>query len=351
MAVDRETLRLIAGMRVAIGEDVDDAVDDLTRAWARTWNELQAEWEAAVEDLIAAGDGRWPTQAQIARATRAQKALAITRAALIDLREYADVRILQAVPDLPEQAAAWHAQITASQMPANAAADKATLVASFNRVDPAALTAIVERTTQSIRSLTLPLSVEAEAVMRAELVRGVAVGANPREAARRMVARVNGAFDGGLVRANVIARTEMLDAHRSGGRAQDVANAGVLAGWEWTAVLDRRTCASCWSKHGTRYAPEIEGPWDHQQGRCARTPVTKSWRELGFNITEPPSLTPDARTVFNGLPEADQLQIMGPRRLELLQSGKADWSDLSSRRTSAGWRDSFAPTPVKDLAA
>lgn len=350
MAVTAETLRLLGGMRIQVGGTVDTATSDLIRAWAVGWTEVRAEWDAALADLVIAGtDGRWPTPAQLARADRAQRALDLTRARLVDLGQQAGVRVLQDLPQLTGAAAEWHARITATQLPGQAGTT-AELTALFNRVDPAQLDAIVARTTQQITSLTLPLSVDAMASVQAELIRGVAIGDNPRRAATRMLARVEGAFNGGLNRALVIARTEMLDAHRQAGAEQDRANAAVLGGWTWAATLDSRTCPSCWAMHGSEYALDVPGPHDHQQGRCARLPRTKSWRELGFDLDEPPSLLPDSRQVFDALPAEDQLRIMGPQRLELLQTGQIGWRDMASRRVTAGWRDSFAPTPVRDLA-
>ena len=351
MAVTAETLRLLGGMRIQLGQTVDAATSDLIRAWAVGWTEVRAEWDAALTDLADTGtDGRWPTPAQIARADRAQRALDVTRARLTGLAQDAGVRILEDVPTLTGAAAEWHARLTGSQMPAQAGT-QVDLAARFNRVDPLQLDAIVARTTQQVTSLTLPLSVDAMASVQAELIRGIAVGDNPRRAAARMVARVEGAFNGGLNRALVIARTEMLDAHRAAGAQQDLANADVMAGWTWAATLDSRTCPSCWAMHGTDYDLDVPGPYDHQQGRCARLPRTKSWRELGFDLDEPASLLPDAETVFQALPADDQLAIMGGARLELLRSGRASWGDLASRRSTSGWRDSFAPTPVRDLAA
>jgi hypothetical protein len=40
---------------------------------------------------------------------------------------------------------------------------------------------------------------------------------------------------------------------------------------------------------------------------------------------------------------------MGGTRLELLQSGKIQWADLSTVKHTDGWRDSHVVTPVKDL--
>jgi SPP1 gp7 family putative phage head morphogenesis protein len=185
--------------------------------------------------------------------------------------------------------------------------------------------------------------------MRRALLAGISVGDNPRTAARAMLSRVEGAFNGGLTRAMTIARTEMLDAYRTASRYTHAANADVLDGWVWTAALDRRTCPSCWSQHGNVYPVDQPGPLDHQQGRCARVPKTKTWRQLGINLDEPPSVLPDAQTRFWQLPAADRAAIMGPARLELLRTGRIGWDDLAVRRTSTGWRDSYTPRSVADL--
>jgi hypothetical protein len=80
-------------------------------------------------------------------------------------------------------------------------------------------------------------------------------------------------------------------------------------------------------------------------------PKTKSWRDLGFDLEEPPDVTPNAEDAFWALPDADRLKVMGPRRIAALNSGKVAWADLSSKRSTAGWRDSYGVTPLRDLAA
>lgn len=79
-------------------------------------------------------------------------------------------------------------------------------------------------------------------------------------------------------------------------------------------------------------------------------PKTKSWRDLGFDLDEPADLMPDARSTFDALSPEEQTAIMGEKRLALLQNGDIGWGDLSQKRTTDGWRDSFAPTPTKTLA-
>ncbi len=351
MAVNRKTLRLIDGMRIAMLAPVDATTAAIIKAWGTAWNELAQEWDDALQDLVAASkDGRWPSRRQVVRAKRAQRAMATTRAALMDLAADLPVQVTQALPTMTRDAVEWSNRITASQYPAQAGTT-AQVIATFDRVDDAALDAIVRRTTGQVTSLSLPLSPQAEQAMRSVLIRGIAVGDNPIEAAKLMLNRVEDAFNGGRNRALVIARTELVDAHRAAGRVQDLANADVLQGWQWAATLDTRTCPSCWGQHGSVHDLDEAGPLDHQQGRCARVPLVKSWKDLGFDLDEPASILPDARATFDGLPREEQLAIVGAKKLELLDAGKISLGDLSTRRSTPGWRDSFAPTPLADLAA
>jgi SPP1 gp7 family putative phage head morphogenesis protein len=347
VAVTPETLRMVDGMRVQIDATVDATAADLIRAWAAAWDEVAGEWAVALADLVAGTTGgHWPTRGKVLRAERARRALEVTEAALDAVAATSEARVLQSMPQLTASAADWSARIVASQLPPLLPAGAAV---AFNRVDPAAVTAIVERTTEQIHALHRPLSRDAVREMKRTLVRGVAVGDNPRRAASIMLQRTQGAFNGGRNRALVIARTEMLDAHRAASREQDRANADVLGGWQWVASLDRRCCPSCWAKHGTTYPVDDEGPLDHQQGRCTGVPVTKSWADLGFAIDEPPSVLADAEATFKALDPDAQVAIMGRGRLDALSSGRASWGDLSTRRRTDGWRDSFAPTPLRAL--
>jgi len=348
MAISRQTLRLARDLRIVITGLADDATRKLVRAWGRAWDEVSAEFDAAIADLIAAGGGEWPTMSQVMRASRARKAMSI---ALRELRQLADmtgVLVVESGSKAVVEAARAQAGLIASQMP-KSAGTFAELRVRFDRVDQDVLGAIVERTTEQVNSLTRPLSDEATEAMLRALIRGVVVGENPRLAARQMLRRLEGAFNGGLTRALVIARTEILDAHRSGAGAGQFMNMDVLQGWTWNAQLDKRTCPSCWAQHGSMHPLSDPGPMDHQSGRCSRTPVTKSWRSLGFAVPEPPSAMRDAQAVFRSLSKAEQLGVMGPVRLQALDRGAIDWRDLSARRVNPGWRDSFVPASINTL--
>lgn len=348
MSVTDETLQLLAELRVAVDATVDAATRDLVKAWARAWDDLQPLWRDALGDLVAQSqDGRWPTRQTIYRAERVLVALDTTQDALEALAATAGVRISSTLVDFTSDAAQWQARLMSSQLPAPGTAGVAI---SWNRVDPLALEAIVRRTSTQITSTLIPLSGEATAVMNRTLIQGITLGQNPRQAAREMLKRTEGGFNGGLTRALNVARTEMLDAHRAAAHAQNQANRDLLRGWQWSASFDARTCPSCLAMDGTEFPVDMPGPLDHQQGRCTRLPVTLSWKDLGFDIPEPPSVAPSAEEWFSGLSRDEQLRIMGPTRLDLLDTGKASWTDLATKQSATGWRDSYKPTSVKALA-
>ena len=147
------------------------------------------------------------------------------------------------------------------------------------------------------------------------------------------------------LRAENIARTEMLDATRVAAHMVDKANADVLQDWVWFTHLDSVACRSCVGMHGQTFPLEDPGPLDHQSGRCARIPQTKSWAELGFpGIPEPESVLPDAEAWFAGLTEKRQRDILGARGYDAWKDGRYPMSAWSTRRENTAWRPSYAPS-------
>lgn len=349
MAITNQTLRLIYALRESLTQITDARTRALTAAWIRAWDLAVPELGMALFALATVrDDGRWPTRAQIARADRAQRALSTVEGHLVALSRAAMSGIVSDATAAFTLTGRAQGGLISTQLPAGSLltvhAD-----ATWSRVDPAAIDAIIKRSTEQITALSLQLSSEAMNRIRAELVRGVLVGANPAEAARRMLHRLEGEFNGGLNRALTIARTEMLDAHRAGAMLAQSASADVLNGWIWNAQLGRRTCPACFSMHGTEHPLSQPGPHGHQRCRCSRTPLVKTWRELGINLPEPPSVLPDAEKTFRAMPRVDQLHVMGPTRLAAYDRGDIAWRDLAVRRDNPAWRPSYVSTPVRDL--
>lgn len=346
MAFTRETLRLVEQVRATLAQLLDGLVRRLTRAWVRAWDQLADDFTAALDDLLA-GQDRWPSRVQIHRASRLQAAVDAAGRVLDQLMNLVRSETAAAAREAVEAAGRAQPEIIASQLPPGLARDR--MLARLHRFSQRSLAAIITRTGERITALTRPLSQEATSAMRRELIRGVALGDNPREAARRMVRRTEGVFNGGLTRAMTIARTEMIDAHRAAAAAGQQASAEVLRGWRWLAALDTRSCPACWAMHGTVHPLTEPGPLGHPQCRCSRAPLTRSWRDLGFDLDEPDDAVPDAQAVFNALPAADQLRIMGPARLTALKGGHIAWADLAGRHENPGWRPSYTTVPLKDL--
>ncbi len=378
MPVTDQTLRLSARLRREIGTIVDDRTRALTAAWVAAWDEHAAEWEAAVLAILAVDPGNWPAPWRVARLEQAQRVLARSADAIGEI-------VGKAAPQIADDATrAIHATLDAqpriarSQLPSDAKAAKvgvtihpdprpettrgpqlargiagegaATLDVSFDRVPTRAIEWMVERTIQQITSTLLPLEVEATAAMNAELIRGVEVGASPRETAARMVDRVEGRFNGGLTRALAVATTETMDAHRWAALAGRLANSEVLAGYRWTCHYGPRTCPACIAMDGTVFPIDDGGPNDHVRGRCTATPLTRSWADLGIEgLDEPEAVTRTARDWFAEQDEATQRAILGPGRLKAMQDGRIGWDDVARARTNAGWRNSVEVTPLRDL--
>ena len=111
-------------------------------------------------------------------------------------------------------------------------------------------------------------------------------------------------------------------------------NQDVIKGLVHVSTFDRRTCVVCGSLDGTFYAmgeslPQIP---IHAQCRCFRSPVLRSFEEMGMDTREIPASTrasmdgqvPASLTYedwFASQSDAFQLDVLGPSRFERFQSG------------------------------
>jgi len=340
VAITAITMAQVQAMRISLNQHVDERTREQAQAWNRAWAELAAEYQAAAAELIDAAEHGWPTRTQVLRSQRVANALKATLEAVQDLTRKTGVQIAGNLPGLLSQVERWQQAIATSQVPLST--DLA-----WARVDRRQLDAIVNRTTGRIVSGMRPLPGWIDQQVKSVLVRGVALGDNPDAAAARIIARCRGQFDGGMYRARLITRTEILDAHRNAATEARKANPDTITGWRWHADLGARTCPSCLSQNGSLHPADEGGPYDHPQGRCTAVPVTKTWAEMGIDLPEPPDQFPDARAWFDGQPADVQQQIMGRERLSRLNNGELSWDDLSQRRENPGWRPSYSVAPLR----
>lgn len=340
MAVTATTLRLTKQVRSEILKVTDGHARTMTKAWVEAWDTVAGDLELAIARLIINADEGTVTQAQALRSARLQRSLEAISRSLTTLVNDTGASLTADLPGVVRSAGEAQQAIIASQLPP----DQRDAVASWSRVDPVQIEAIVKRSTETITSSLWPISSEADAVIRRELVRGIASGLNPRVVASRMVNGAEGGFNGGLSRALTIARTEVMDAHRAAAKVAHEQNKDVLGGWIWLAALSGRTCPACLGMSGTEHPLTESGPDGHQNCRCSRMPKTKTWRELGIDIDEPPSTLPDAGEWFESQDAAVQKQILGPAKYAAWAKGNYPMSKWATVRRTDGWRRSYVPS-------
>ena len=339
MAINPRTLAIEDALQAFLDTILDRQIRSIVQAWALAWDQTEAALEAAMMELAQATQTGRVTRTQVIRSQRAQAAMEQLGAALEQAAARTGTVITADLAAVIEQAVGAEVGMIESQLTGTR---RAELRANLVRADPGQISAMIERAAQQITATTLPLAPETYAAVRAELLRGISVGENPRQAARRMGGDAEDRTNFGLSRAMTIARTEILDAARQAQFWADQDNTEVLAGWVWTAHLDPRTCRSCIAQHGWVHDVDEPGPLDHQNGRCARVPKTKSWEELGFEgIKDPPDNIPDAERWFVNLTEAQQRSILTDRGYDAWRRGEYSVQDWSARRTVDGWRDSY----------
>lgn len=348
MSINRATLRVERELHDLTSSMLDAHTRALVEAWVVAWDQVVGQVDAAALELVNAAQGGRVTRTMVIRSQRAQAALVAVAQALEGLAARTGHVISADLVQAITAAATAEVDMIAAQL---TGARRAGLVAALVRADPRQIAAMVERATQRITALSYPIGADATAAIRRELLRGVAVGSNPLVVARRMVRGIEDRFNGGLQRALVISRTEMLSAMHDAAYQADQANKTVLAGWTWVAHLDTSTCPSCVSMHGQQFDVTVPGPYDHHQGRCARVPRVKTWEELGFpGVTEPTDLTPDADAWFDGLTEPQQKALLGPSRFDAWKAGLYPREKWSTRRENPGWRDSYVPSRPPKVA-
>lgn len=167
------------------------------------------------------------------------------------------------------------------------------------------------------------------------IIDGVGSGFNPR----KIASLIQDAFGGGLTDALRNVRTVQIYSYRESARANYLSSDGIVTGWVWFAELDVNTCMSCVAQHGTIY-PLEETLNDHYNGRCAALPYIP---EFGNPIEQ------TGQAWFDGLPEAQQRDMMGAGKFEAYNAGEFEFSQLSKEQENDVYGKMRTETPLKDL--
>lgn len=185
------------------------------------------------------------------------------------------------------------------------------------------------------------------------LLRGVALGKNPREIAPD----VQEALGISRNRALTIARQESLRCYKNSATETYRANDDVTESWRWTCALSIRTCSACLAMDGTIHdlSEDLES---HVSCRCSPVPITRDWADIlsdaGIDtsvLDNIPDTRPSLSTGADWLasqPESVQKQILGPRYAGW-KAGDFSLSDTVQHSHDPNWGRSIGVKPMKAL--
>lgn len=182
------------------------------------------------------------------------------------------------------------------------------------------------------------LEAGAFAKVRDAIRQGFVEGQTTEQIIRRLRGTRANQFRNGILEINrrgaeAVVRTAIN--HTANTARQEIykANADLVGSWRFVATLDARTTVGCAVLDGKTFSIG-EGPMPPRHYNCRSTtvPVTKSWRELGFDIDE---LPPGTRASMNGQVPASQTyqewlkrqpvevqdEVLGPTRGQLFRNG------------------------------
>lgn len=166
------------------------------------------------------------------------------------------------------------------------------------------------------------------------LVRGVALGQNPRVVARSMV---RDGLSQSLSRMMTVARTEQLRVYKESSLST-YRSSGVVSKYKRLSAHDSRVCVGCLSQDGKEIELS-ESFKSHPNCRCAAVPVVNGmppvkWLSGGDWLAEQPHDV--------------QVEILGPSRFGMWQNGMS-FDRFATVRPNATWGDAIVPTTVREL--
>lgn len=182
------------------------------------------------------------------------------------------------------------------------------------------------------------------------LIRGVALGYNPRRIARE----VQDALGVSRARALTLCRTEMIRSYRAMQIENFRANDDVVSGWTWVCALSKDSCAACVAMHGTHHSLD-ETLDEHPSGSCTMVPDTKSWADIlgpGIDTSGIPETNVEIQSGADWFSEQDaetQRGILGPGKYAAWKDGQFDFADIVGYAHSKEWGTSIKEKPLKEL--
>lgn len=326
-----EVVRVMRAFKAAL---LDREAEAMARMGVR-WREVERSLEMRIQSLLdeiqlLRETGHEPSRGQLLRMDRYQSLLRQVREELAGYEAWAT-----------RQIAAEQRELARMGIENAQAAIRASGVrVAFNRLSVSAVEYMVGLAGDGspLFSVLKKRALWPEAVdgLTSALIKGVALGWNPRKTASRMA-------DGlaqGLNKALLIARTEQLRAYRHASVEQYRAS-GVVSKMKRLATKDGRTCMACLMSDGEllELGEELS---DHPGGRCTSVPVVIGMPEVRWQT---------GREWFECQSPERQREMMGPQYYEAWRAGLFDLGQLRTTVHSDVWGDSPRVRPLSELLA
>lgn len=305
----------------------DEAAQRLMAAhWLEVERELQAQVDALALEL-AGGEGA-PSIYQLSRVRRYQALREQIDAQMGRYASYVEGDIRRRQLDAGLQA------IDQSSLAIQAAGADAGIALQFDRLPVASVERMVGLAGDGspLRDVLASAGRVGPERLGEELVKGLALGLNPREIAQRALRQ---GLATSLTRMMTIARTEVIRVARQTTQ-ENYRHSRVVRGYRRVAAKSRRTCVACLALDGREYALDVAFE-EHPNGRCTMIPVL---------IRGEPAQFLTGREWFGQQSEAIQRSMMGRGRWELWRDGRIGWDDLVTIHEDETWGNSPQVTPV-----
>jgi SPP1 gp7 family putative phage head morphogenesis protein len=305
------------------------------RLMAQRWLQVEAQLQAQIDALtleLAARQGP-VTMGQL---TRMRRYVALQNQVADQLDGYAsfvESNITRRQMDAGLQA------LEQSSLSINATAADAGIQIQFDRLPASSVERMVGLAGDGspLRTVLTDAGRQGADALANELVRGMALGLNPREIARRAMRQ---GLASSFTRMVTISRTEVNRVARQ--TTQDsYQHSRVVRAYRRLAAHSSRTCVACLALDGRTYP--LGTPFEeHVNGRCTMIPVLTTGTPIQFQ-TGP--------QWFAQQPESVQRSMMGPGRWDLWQQGRITWDDLVTIHESERWGNSPQVTPLSVLVS
>lgn len=305
-----------------------ESVTRLSAAWLRVEQALNAQIDALAFELDA--ERQAGKSASIYKLQKMERYQAL----LAQLQQEVERYNAQAAQQIATGQRTF-AQLAADHAAQQIIASTDGLTVAFNRLPREAVEQFVGLSGSGSPLAKLLQNVYGEAALRMtdQLLKGVALGKNPRETARLM----RQGLAGGNQRALTIARTETQRVYRMASEAA-YRESGVVSGFVRLPARDSRTCPACLMDDRI-YNVGTSLP-EHPNGRCTLIPQVDGAKPLRFQT---------GADWFRQQDAATQREILGPQRYHLWKQGRVDLDQFVRVKRDPTWGDSIQPATVAAL--